>query len=567
MRADDQPAGFRELVGILSFRKWSVILVTLLVVGIALGYSFRQEPTYQSSAEVLIQPVNFDPSLPPNSGFVNMPTEQRIAISSPVSTEAATRLETQGIPMSAISVEAIEGANALVFEATSTIPASAQATAQTFAESYLEFREKGVLKDLLDARRPIEQRIRGLDREIEDVQDRLFGAQPGQTESERAGLQVQFNNLLTQRAGLQAKLNELIAPEFVRIGEILSPAILPTEPSSPNHVRTGAFAVFVGISLGVGLAFLRERMDERVRDRGDLEPTMGLPVLAAIPSARLRRRRKEILTWSKPNSDVAEAYKALRTALMVSASREGWRSLMITSATPGEGKTFTIANVAVALAHSEVKVILVSADTRKPGLRDYLQQSNRVGLANLLAGSVGIEAALSDVEGIRNLRVLGVGSLSEWNAPTKSSRGSAAEHLGSKTMGEILARLSGLADMVLIDTPPVLGIADTLALAPLVDATLMVVDAERVTRGVVREALHRLEGVEARVIGAVLTRYDPARSRAYYANAAYGTPPRLASDADGARRGSPSRTTEAGPRTAPQAVPDDVAELPSRHEP
>jgi capsular exopolysaccharide synthesis family protein len=322
----------------------------------------------------------------------------------------------------------------------------------------------------------------------------------------------------------------------------------------------------VGIALGVGLAFLRDRMDERVRDRGDLEPTMGLPVIATIPSARVRRRRKEIHTWSKPNSDVAEAYKALRSALMVSASRDGWRSLMVTSATPGEGKTFTIANVAVALAHSDVKVILVSADTRRPGLRDYLHQSNRIGLANLLAGSASVEAALSDVEGIRNLQILGVGSLSDWNAP-KSSRGSAAEHLGSKTMGEILARLSGLADMVLIDTPPVLGIADTLALAPLVDATLMVVDAERVTRGVVREALHRLEGMEARVIGAVLTRYDPSRSRAYYTTAAYGTPPRPAPEADGARRGSPIRTMQAGPSTAPQAVPDDAAELPSRHEP
>jgi capsular exopolysaccharide synthesis family protein len=575
MRADDQPAGLRELLGILSFRKWTVILVTLLVVGIALAYSFRQEPTYESSAEVLIQPVNFDPSLPPNSGFVNMPTEQRIAISSAVATDAASRLQSEGIPMAAISVEAIEGANALVFQTRSTIPEAAQATAQAFADSYLNFREKGVRKDLLDARRPIEARIRDLDREIEGVQDRLFGAQPGQTEAERAGLQVQFNNLLTQRAALQAKLNELIAPEFVRIGEILAPAIFPTEPSSPNHIRTGAFALFVGISLGVGLAFLRERMDERVHDRGDLEPTMGLPVLAAIPATRLRRR-KEILTWSKPNSDVAEAYKALRTALMVSSSREGWRSLMVTSATPGEGKTFTAVNVAVALAHSDVKVILVSADLRRPGLGNYLHQSKRSGLSNLLAGTADVESALSEVQGIRNLRFLGSGSLTELNAPKKQPTSNHAAHqLGSKTMGEIVARLSGLADVVLLDTTPVLGIADAVALAPLVDAILMVVDTQRATRGSVQEAMDRLEGVGARVIGAVLTRYDAARSRAYYAHAGYATPSRYTPDADGSRRGSPTRTMQradqnsppAGAPTVPEPVPDDIRELPSRHEP
>ena len=567
MRADDQPAGFRELLGILSFRKWSVILVTLLVVGIALAYSFRQEPTYQSSAEVLIQPVNFDPSLPPNSGFVNMPTEQRIAVSSAVAIDAASRLQSEGIPVAAISAEAIEGANALVFEARSTIPEAAQATAQAFADSYLNFREKGVRKDLLDARRPIEARIKELDREVEGVQDRLFGAQPGQTEAERAGLQVQFNNLLTQRAALQAKLNELIAPEFVRIGEILAPAILPTEPSSPNHIRTGAFALFVGISLGVGLAFLRERMDERVHDRGDLEPTLGLPVLATIPAARMRRRRKEILTWSKPNSDVAEAYKAMRTALMVSASRDGWGSLMVTSATPGEGKTFTAVNVAVALAHSGVKVILVSADLRQPGLGNYLHLSKRTGLANVLAGTVDVESALSQVQGIRNLRLLGSGIPSEWNGPKHPTNNNAAGQLGSKTMRESLTRLSGLADMVLLDTTPVLGIADAVALAPLVDATLLIVDTERATRGTVREAMQRLEGVGARVIGAVLTRYDPARSRAYYANAAYGPPRPAPSDADGARRASPVQTTQVGPTRAPEAVPHDVAELPSRHEP
>jgi Mrp family chromosome partitioning ATPase len=220
-----------------------------------------------------------------------------------------------------------------------------------------------------------------------------------------------------------------------------------------------------------------------------------------------------------------------------------------------------------------MKVILVSADLRRPGLGEYLHHSKRNGLTNLMVGMVDVESALSEVQGIRNLRVLGGGSHSEWNAQTKHAKvDNAAELLGSKRMREIIAKLSGLADMVLLDTTPVLGIADAVALAPLVDATLMVVDAERVTRGVVREAMHRLEGVEARVIGAVLTRYDPARSRAYYAQAGYGSPSRFAPEADGARRGSPMRPMETADRTPPragppEAVPDDVAELPTRHEP
>src|SRR5919106_63218 len=539
MPTEGEPLGFAEFLRILWVRRRTLLVVTGVVLGSALAYSFRQTPIYESEAEVLVRPVNFDPTRPTSSEtFVNMETEQRVATSAAVAELAAGRLAGRGTAMSSISVEASE-ADTLVFSSSAPVPASATATARAFAEGYLEFRQKEVAADLRVARGPVEDEIKALSKRIETVQKALFNTpNDPSNEAERQGLQLEFTTLLTQRAALQARLNDLIAPEDVCVGEITQPAFPPTEPSSPNHGRTGALGLFAGLSLGVGVAFIRDRMDRRVRDRGELEAVAGLPVLTVVPRAP-GRRNPNLPIGFDPGSPVSEAYRALATSLAVIASRESWKSVMVTSAGEKEGKTSTVANLGSALALAGYSVILVSADLRRPRLHELLSVTNDLGVSDLIVGEEeNILDAARAVEGMSNLWVLPSGSAHETSpgggVVSESDSASDGRRMGP-TPGQLLdsdaiqKRLNELRqvyDFVIVDSPPVLGIADALSLAPIVEATILVADASRVTRDVLDEALHRLHGVDARVVGTVLTKFDPSKSRAYSAYyGSYAPPP------------------------------------------
>jgi capsular exopolysaccharide synthesis family protein len=531
-RGSEQPAGVREFLGVLWLRKWSLILVTLVVVGVALAYSFTRTPIYESTAEVLVRPISFDPSQPGTApGFINMETEERVATSAPVAAAAKELLQANGTRPGEISVQTTtEEVETLEFTALSPDPRAARRTAQAYAQSYLDFREQAVLQDLRAARQPIEAQIRTLDERIAQIERQLSipGREGGATQAERPGLNLQYSNLLAERTALQTELSNLVAPRDIRVGDILQPAGLPTEPASPDHLQTGAFALFVGLSLGIGLAFLRERMDQRVRDRESLETAAGLPVLGAIPRRPIRRKEPVLVTLGGgPSTESSEGYKALRTSLTVAAARDGWNTIMLTSATPGEGKTSTVANLGVALTRAGKQVILVSADLRRPELHRYFGVSEAFGLRDVLAAAqnpaspssgnekisvTALKESLRRVQGVPGLLVLGSGS----------SPGDPPELLGSEAMQDLLGWLKANADLVLIDTPPVLGMADTTSLAPMVDAVLLVASAGQVREGALQEALHRLEGVEARVIGAVLNKYDPSRTRDYYSSYYYG---------------------------------------------
>jgi len=520
-RTGEQPPGIREFLRILWLRRWWLILVTLLVVGVALVYSFLQVPVYESTAEVLVRPITFSPTQPGSAtGFVNMETEQRVATSADVVRRAEEIIGQSDVPPGQVTVETSEEVETLDFTALSPQPRAARATAQAHAVAYLEIREEKVLRDLQAARQPIEAEIASLNEDIVAVEAQLFTQlSPGR----RASLSAEYTNLLSQRAALETQLNALIAPENIQVGEVLQPAIVASEPVSPDHLKAGAFALFVGLSLGAGVSFLRDRLDQRVRDREGLEASAGLPVLGAIPRTPRPRRGQRVLPVSGPSSESSEGYKALRTSLVVASARNGWKTIMLTSATPGEGKTSTVANLGVALANAGKQVILVSADLRRPELHQYFSVSDRLGLRDLLfhtrerkgtfqpsdGGSAAIlREALKPVEGVPNLLILSSGS----------ARGEPPELLGSKAMEDLVNWLKGSADFVLLDTPPVLGMADATSLAPLVDAVMLIASSGEVSEGALQEALYRLEGVDARVMGAVLNKYDPSGARDYYSS-------------------------------------------------
>jgi capsular exopolysaccharide synthesis family protein len=178
--------------------------------------------------------------------------------------------------------------------------------------------------------------------------------------------------------------------------------------------------------------------------------------------------------------------------------------IMVTSPHAGEGKTVTTANLGVALAQAGKRVILISADLRKPRLHHFFGLDNHTGLTNVLSGGVSPWQAVKNTR-VENLQVMPSGPVPE----------NPAEMLGSDAMGRLLSVPTDMADYVLVDAAPVLAVADAATLAPLTDAVLFVADAQRTHRGSVEQARRQLEQVNAHIIGAVLNNFDPSKAGAY----------------------------------------------------
>lgn len=500
-----EPApSLREYLAILRVRKWSVILIALLVIGSALAFSFLQTPLFTSTARVLVDPPSL--ALEVASQVPNLETERELVASAAVAEVVAEDVGYQGAPdelLRGLTVNVPPSTEILEIEYEHHDPIEAKRLAQGFASGYLDFRRQQALDDLLAASASVQARLEELEAQLQDINTRLAG---NPAESERATLEAEATTMAGQVALLRQQLSELSPPAQLRVGEVVQPADLPSEPSSPNHLLNGALAIVLGLALGIGLAFLRERLDDRLRGRADLEQRAGVPVLAVIPRVASWRKKSRTPTVAldEPRSAAAEAYRTLRTGVVFAASQRQIRTILITSPHEGDGKTATTANLGVALAHAGKRVILVSADLRRPRLERFFGADKGHGLTNVIAGEMSLDEVTAN-PGIDGIRIV----------PTGPIPGNPAELLGSDAMGGILDQLKESADLVLIDAPPLLAVADSLTLASMVDGVLLVVDAEETTRAAVMHARRELEQVDAPVIGAILNRFDASRSSAY----------------------------------------------------
>ncbi|MBT9152749.1 MAG: Tyrosine-protein kinase YwqD [Firmicutes bacterium] len=205
------------------------------------------------------------------------------------------------------------------------------------------------------------------------------------------------------------------------------------------------------------------------------------------------------------SSRIAESYRVLRTNLQFSSLDKPLRTLVLTSTAPAEGKSTTVANLSIAFAQTGSKVLLIDADLRRPSLHKVFQISNQVGLTNLLVQNAPSELALREV-GVPNLRVVTSGPI-----PPNPS-----EVLGSLRMRELLATLAQSFDYIIMDTPPVLAVADSTILASLVDGVVLVVAAAEVSVDKVKKAKAQLDGVRAHLLGVVLNGFEHEASEDYY---------------------------------------------------
>jgi capsular exopolysaccharide synthesis family protein len=502
-------APLREYLGILWLRKWSIILVTLLVLGAALLFSSQQTPMYSSEARYLVKPVTISGQA--NAATqVNLETERQLVSSTQVTGFVIDRLELESPPpavLASLEVNVIPGTEILAIRYEADAPGEAQRLANGFAKSYAKFRQDQVVDTLAAASADVGEQIDEVKSDIADLTLELEGLPEGS--EDRGPLTADMASLQARLSTLEQDKAELLEPTNVQVGQVVQPASLPLQPVSPDHVRTGILALMAGLLLGVGVAFLRERLDDRLRSRIDLEEHIGAPVLAVVHKVPSWRRRAEtpLVTVTEPRSAASEAFRTLRTSLLFAASQRDAKTLLVTSPHAGEGKTATSANLAVVLAQARKRVLLISADLRKPRLHRFFDIPNDVGLTSVLIGEAKPWEVVADV-GMEHLKVV----------PSGPVPGNPAELLGSDAMGRLLGQFRDVADFVILDSAPALVVADALTLAPFVEAALFVADAEHTTRSAVIHARNQMEQVNASIIGAVLNNFDPskAKSSPYY---------------------------------------------------
>jgi capsular exopolysaccharide synthesis family protein len=501
-------SGPGQLSGSIAAHKWGVLAVVVVVTGLVVTLSYQQTPKYSSEARVLVR--SEESAISPEEQSLNIQTEREIALSTAVADIAAKQLPLQEVPndpealAQELSVELLEETEILEFSYTHTAPVVARERAQAFAQAYIDFRRQQLRRSAATSAESLEQEISILDRRLNLVGERIGETVNEATIQRLRAQETTLLNLLLQKELERAELADVPAA-----GSIIQPAELPRSPSSPNHLVDGVFGLLLGVGAGIGYAALRLRRDERIPSQDRLEDYLGAPVLGTVSRIGGRRKRSLLVTSSNASPELAEEYRILRTNLL-SVAEGRVHTIVVTSARPGEGKSVTAANLALVIARPGRRVALVSGDLRNHRLSELFGLGASPGLTDVLVGKYPLERVL--VETSPNLELVPGGS-PVYVEHDIGSRGvhtatpDPAHLLGSPRMAELLTVLTGRAELVIIDAPPVLDMADTLSLVPLADGVLFVADGRRTVHGPLARARKQLDHVNAHILGVVVNNY------------------------------------------------------------
>ena len=530
---EDDELDLQHYLDVVRRRKWTIIVVAAIVAAVALGLSLSQTPRYRATAEVLLQGDD---------------AEQRLGATGPADPRVnASRVDTEiGVIESNlvrraveedlgrepdVSVSAVGETDIVEISATSTDPEEATREANLYAETYVEWRRKRTIDDLLAAQETVQAEIRSLQDQLdaaqaplEELEEQLFfsddeddrelvRAEITETEAE---IQPQIDAIQGALALYRTELSSLqVSQRVTRTGgaQIISEALLPEEPFAPQPLRNGVLGVVVGLMLGVGLAFLRETLDDRVRSREELERITGWPTVGLIPviPAAGGDGSHDLATLEAPNSPAAEAYRTLRTTVQFIGLERPLEVLQVTSAKPAEGKTTTASNLAIALARAGKRVILLDADLRKPRLHSEFGISNATGFTSMLLDAQLVGDAFHRTS-LTNLVVVPAGPV-----PPNPS-----ELLSLPATRRVLDLLRSECDVLIVDSPPVLPVTDALILSGYVDGVLVVANAKEAQVSTLKRMHELLEQVNAQVIGVSVNYVDAESGSGYGYGYGYG---------------------------------------------
>lgn len=285
---------------------------------------------------------------------------------------------------------------------------------------------------------------------------------------------------------------------------VIRNAFLPGAPSVPNKKRGLALGLLFGLMAGLGCAFLIEFLDNTVKSEKDLENRYGLTVLGSVEKLREKNKNIESYIVQKPLSPLAESYRLIRSGLLLSSADRPPRTILITSMGPGEGKTSTTINIARVLSQGGKKVLIIDCDLRRPRIHSVFGLPNDKGLSNYLTGNLN-ENIIHKIPGEE------IFAITSGAIPPNP-----ADLVGSKKLKHLIEKMAENFDFVLLDSPPVQSVTDSLALVQLVDGAVIVVKTGTATYELVGNGLKKLRNVQGHLLGFVLNGLNKNHARGYY---------------------------------------------------
>jgi capsular exopolysaccharide synthesis family protein len=505
--AADGTLDLREFMQKVARRKWLVLAVVVVVAALAAAYSYSRPKVFSAMAEVLARPILIQPLDSDPLDNLSMPTEAQLVRSTQVARSARTFMQSSedvSELLKHVSVATPENTQILQISFTDPSAEGARLGAQSFARAYLGFKLDQAHQTIERLSTTMRGQIDAFEAEIAEIDEQLkeFPTDSADYDS----LLAHRDELVSARLTPQSQLAQ-VATLSTDPGQVVQDAGRPSAPISPKHQVDLALGILLGLAAGIALASVREQLQDRIADASGLRRSLKAPTLGLIPeSAMLRGDVPRLVSIDEPRSQVAEAYRTLRTNLLAACKSAKVRTILVTGCRQGEGKTTTAVNLAVALAQVGRSVVLISADLRYPRVHALLGIGNEQGLGQVLLGTLSLNDALIDTP-VPNLKALPSGPASGVDEP--------AELLQSDRMFEVI-RGCRQADFVIIDGPPIEPVADSLVLADLVDGVLMVADAQTGTGAGVSRARHQLEQVGGAIMGGVLNRVHESRTPTPY---------------------------------------------------
>lgn len=499
-------------IKVLRRRKWLALAAIVLVPAAAYAFSTQQTSKYRASAEVLLSRQNLsnslngvqDPTLSIQPDRLAQ-TQADLARVPPVIERTLQAENVDGMTVDEFSadssVSAKTDADLLTFKFTHHDPQLAARLATEYARQYIAYRTQLDTQALTKARTQVQDRIDQLELNG-DRRSALY-----------ASLVERDQQLQTMQA-LQTANASLVreAQGALKV--------------QPRPTRNAILGLLLGIVLGVGLAFLREALDTKVRTGDEVGRKLDLPILARVPEPpRQLRNSNKLAMLADPDGTFAEPFRVLRTNVEFANLELHAKTIMVTSALEEEGKSTTVANLAVSFARGGKRAILVDLDLRRPYQHKFFPLGRRPGLTDVALRHVSIDDALAPYplrdgpSWSRRSRMSGNGTVTIAGTLEVIGTGplppNPGEFLGSHVVDEILSELAGRADLVLIDTAPLLGVGDALALSAKVEAMLLVARIDRMRRPTVRELQRTLEASPAKPLGLIVTAADADESYGY----------------------------------------------------
>ena len=552
----------RNYLSIARRQRWVIIEAVVVVALLAAIFAASRPPSYRATAKVLLRADDLNEA---DTNAYYYDADRYVAIQSDIVKSravldtAAEDLGRDGGARLARKVYVTQKAATDILEisATDRRPEAARDIANGVANAYIANRTEDALGNLEQVAAQLDEQLTELQRQIGDYDAQLSqrAAEAAFTggavrndvlEAAREAASLQYQTVFSRQQELQVDIG------LKRTGAtLLAEAGTPRVPTGSGPVKSGVIGGVVGLLLGLGIALLREQLDDRAKSRAELERVTSLPVLAELPVDPPSAKRKHLATRDAPLSPLAEATRSLRTSLHFLAVDEPLRRLVVTSASPGEGKSVVAANVAVAYAQAGFRTALVSADMRRPGVeRLFDVPAHARGLSDLIADAAGRSSAGDrDRPGNGNGRafpplgaqgldvLLTTGEPNLLLLPAGSVPPNASELLASRHATDVLDALGDEVDVVILYSPPTLPVTDAAVLAAKSDGVVLVAVPGETMRGAVTRARETLQAPQVRLLGLVLNKSREAGRSTY----SYGTEPR-ASEPKRRRTREPVRT-------------------------